>query len=79
MAICSDNNFEVGTKIKIELHSLAEHVNGIYAVVRYSRKERDEYYIGLQFVESKDFTTAISDAAQSVLASMEQIIKHQLA
>jgi Holliday junction resolvase len=79
MAVCCECQLKVGEKIKILLNSTSEQVKDIYAVVRYAKKQRAKYFVGLQFVGAKDFSTAISNVAQSTLVSMEQVIKHQLA
>jgi len=79
MAVCCEGKLKVGDKIKIQLHSASEQVKEICAVVRYAKKKRAEYLVGLQFVEAKDFSTALSNVAQSTLVSMERVIKHQLA
>lgn len=77
--LCCEQNYKKGDRLKLTIQSATERVSNIHARVRHVRQLKGECYIGLEFVDSKDFQRVLSNEHKSILAGMENVIIHQLA
>ncbi len=73
--LCADKRITVGAKIGLSIKSTSEEVRGITAVVCHVRSLPTGYWFGIKFLHSSQG----GGAGRSVLASLETMIKKQLA
>ncbi|MEZ5547522.1 MAG: PilZ domain-containing protein [Pseudomonadales bacterium] len=77
--LCCEQSYKEGDRLRLTIQSANERISNIHALVRHVRQVKGECYIGLEFVEGKDFQRQLSGERKSILASMEEVINHQLA
>ena len=73
--LCADKKISVGSKLRLTIRSASEEVKGIRAVVCHVRALPTGYWFGVKFVRSGKEKSA----GQGVMASLENMIKEQLA
>ena len=89
IALCTEYRFRVGDKVEMQIDGASEHIRGIKGVVRYTRRDKGEYSLGIQFDPIQINTSrrgrkliGISvkgQAHSNILDRLEDVILQQLA
>ena len=77
LKLVSDKGYRLGQGVVLTLCSNAERIYGVQARVCHVSRNKGEFHVGLVFVEPNR-TGQLSKATESLLASIEQVVIHQL-